>query len=203
MSTQTAGRQRHARHDDEGTLALRAARRLEDADELDAVADRLRGTAERVLAGSPGLAEVLRGGPVGHALHPLLTDLPLGLWTSATVLDLVGGPAGRPAADRLVGLGVLAALPTAVTGVADWVLADTRTQRVGVVHAGLNGTVLVLYGVSWLARRRGRRAAGLATSLLAGVAATASGYLGGHMSFRLGSRVEVEPQDGAGDDTGR
>ena len=62
-------------------------------------------------------------------LHPMLTDLPIGCWTSAFVLDIVGGKKSRPAAQLLVGLGVLSALPTAASGAADWSDTGGRAAR--------------------------------------------------------------------------
>ena len=171
----------------DASAALRLTRTVEDADALDGVVERVRPRVVAALEERPALAAVLHGRPLGHALHPLLTDLPLGLWTSATVLDVLGGESARPHADRLVGLGVLAALPTSVTGVADWARSGRRTRRVGVVHAALNGAALGLFGLSWLLRRRGARGAGVAASLVATGAVGAGGYLGGHMSYRLGA----------------
>jgi uncharacterized membrane protein len=169
------------------STALWMARRLEAAHALDAPANALAAQVSRVLRARPGLADTLHGRPLGHAAHPLMTDLPLGLWTGATVLDLVGGPSAGPAADRLLGLGVLLAVPTAATGAADWAESDERVRRVGLVHAALNKVALVLYGTSWCLRRSGRRRAGVLSSLTAGVVVTVSGYLGGHMSYRLGA----------------
>lgn len=116
-----------------------------------------------------------------------MTDLPLGLWTSATVLDLVGGRSGRRHADHLLGLGILAAAPTALTGLADWSTLDRRSSRVGAVHAALNGAGLALYSTSWVLRRRDARPAAVLVSLAATGVVAASGYLGGHLSFRLGA----------------
>src|SRR5690606_4987498 len=107
---------------------------------------RLLAPAARKLIGSPGRRRVLQGHALGHAIHPLLTDLPIGFWTSATVLDLVGGRDSRPAARRFVGLGLLSAGPTALTGWAEWADIDERPQRrVGVVHAVANVTAVVAY----------------------------------------------------------
>src|SRR3954452_4192110 len=77
----------------------------------EAVAKWVRGAVPR----GP-VKDTLSGTPLGHALHPFLTDIPIGTWTSATLLDLIGGRASRPAARRLVATGVLASLPTAATG---------------------------------------------------------------------------------------
>lgn len=167
--------------------ALRATRRLEEATALDAVVDRLRPVVLSALRAQPKVAGLLHGKPLGHAAHPLLTDAPIGFWVSATVLDLSGGdaPGRQRAADRLLGLGILSALPATATGVADWAVSDRRTQRVGSVHAMLNNLALGLYGTSWLLRKSGRRRLGVAVALGAGGVLGVSGYLGGHMASRL------------------
>lgn len=166
--------------------AARMAAGLEHDERLDPVVDQLAPVA-RAVVGSDTRASVLRGDPLGHKLHPLLTDLPLGLWMSATALDLLGGPSARTAARRLVGLGLLATGPTIAAGLADWESSGDRTRRVGVVHAGLNGVAAALYGLSWLARRRGHHGLGVTAALTGGGVATVSGYLGGHMSFGMRS----------------
>ncbi|WP_263731173.1 DUF2231 domain-containing protein [Cellulomonas sp. SG140] len=166
--------------------AARMAAGLEHDERLDPLVDELAPVA-RAVVGSDTRASVLRGDPLGHKLHPMLTDLPLGLWMSATALDLVGGPSARPAARRLVGLGLLATGPTIAAGLADWENSGDRARRVGVVHAGLNGVAAALYGLSWLARRRGHQGLGVMAALTGGGVAGVSGYLGGHMSFGMRS----------------
>lgn len=173
--------------DDRTPAALRATRAIEESSTLDPLIERVRPAVTRTLARLPRLADLLHGRPLGHALHPLMTDAPLGLWSSATVLDLVGGPSARPHADRLLGLGALAALPTSLTGAADWAASGRRTHRVGAAHAILNSAALTLFAGSWVLRRRGARPLGVATSLLATGLVGAGGYLGGHMTSRLGA----------------
>ena len=146
--------------------------------------------------------DVLHGTWLGHPLHPLLTDLPIGCWTNAMLLDVVGGERGRPAADLLGGAGVLLALPTAAAGRADWSELDRPAARTGVVHAAANVIGLALYSASWVARRRGRRGQGVALSFLGATAATVGGFLGGHLSYRRGAGVsrnafEDPPKDWA------
>ena len=158
-------------------------RRLATAAETTTTLDplvRLLQPAAAALSALPGLGSLLRGSPLGHAAHPILTDLPIGLWTSSTVLDL-GGPRDGRAADRLLGLGILSAAPAALSGLVDWHGEDRPVRRVGVLHAALNSAALGLYTASWLLRRRDHRAAGIAVSLAAGGVLGASGYLGGHM----------------------
>lgn len=172
---------------DDRSPALRAVHALEESPALDPLIERARPVVRRLLERSPALAGLLHGRPLGHALHPLMTDAPIGLWTSASVLDLVGGPSARPHADRLLGLGVLAALPTSLTGLADWAVSGRRTRRVGAAHAVLNSAALGLQAGSWLLRRRGSRSLGVAAALAASGLVGASGYLGGHMTSRLGA----------------
>ncbi len=109
---------------------------------------------------------ILRGQWLGHALHPTLTDLVLGTWTSATLLDVLGGREWAAPAQRLIGTGLLAAGPTAWTGWAEWSQAGPRDKRVGLVHAVTNGVAIGVYAASWLARRRGRHATGARLALL-------------------------------------
>jgi uncharacterized membrane protein len=157
-------------------------RGLERDGRLDAPARRLRAIADAVVR-SPGAENALRGTWLGHALHPLLTDFPLGAWMSASFLDLFGGPGARRPAQRLIGFGLLAAVPTAAAGLAEWRATAGGARRVGVVHAGVNSTATLLYGSSWVARRRGSQPTAVALGVVGGLVATTGGYLGGHLSL--------------------
>ena len=135
-------------------------------------------------------SDLLRSGLVGHALHPLLTDLPLGFWTAATALDLRARPDDRGASRWLVGAGLVAAGPTALTGWAEWARTGAEAQRVGALHAVLNAAAVGLYATSFVARSRRRHGLGVATALAGAALTGASGYLGGHLSIarKVGSR---------------
>ena len=163
--------------------------RLEEATALDAAVQAVEPTI-RSGFGTGARAAVLRGEWLGHAMHPLLTDLVLGTWTSASLLDLFGGTESSAAAQRLVGAGLLAVGPTAWTGWAEWSAAGPRDKRVGLVHAVANAVAISVYAASWVARRRGRHGTG-ARLALAGAAVTGlGGYLGSHLALarKLGSR---------------
>ena len=164
------------------TWLVAGVRRIEDAAALDGPVGGLSAAADRVLA-SPRVDGALRGTWLGHALHPLLTDFPLGSWTSTTLLDLFGGRRSRPAAAGLLAFGVATALPTAAAGLAEWRAAPLPARRVGVVHAVVNGTALVLYSSSLAARARRRHSRAVALSVAGGVVATVGGYVGGHLSL--------------------
>ena len=158
--------------------------RLAQLEQLDRPAQTLASLAGRI---GPGrLKDALSGSWLGHALHPFLTDLPIGTWTSATLLDAVGGEDSARAADQLIGAGVLASLPTAVTGVSEWTdteRSDENVRRLGVVHAAANVAALALFTASLIARRRGNRGRGEALSVAGMGALTVGGRLGGHLSY--------------------
>lgn len=168
--------------------ATRLAEAVESSTVLDPVVDRMRMGAQRLVS-SPGRARLLREGLLGHAVHPVLTDVPIGAWMSAAVLDWTGGPQMRPASRRLVGLGNVASLPTAITGLAEYAGLDRESQRVASLHALVNNVALGLNTWSWFARRNEQHGLGRALT----VAALASGgfgaFLGGHLAVarKIGS----------------
>lgn len=138
-----------------------------------------------------GLKDLLAGTWLGHPLHPVLTDIPIGAWTGAMALDVFGGERSRGASDALVGLGVAGALPTAVTGlseIADTVESDERS--LAAAHAVGNIAAVLLYSASLVARKRGNRTTGVMLSTAGWAAVLGSGFLGGHLAFRKGVGVD-------------
>jgi len=133
--------------------------------------------------------DALSGTWLGHPLHPLLVAVPIGSWVCASVLDASPGD-NAVAARRLVGLGVLAAVPSAMAGLSDWSDTTGAEQRVGAVHGGLNVVAVALYAGSW-ARRRKAGGAGTALALAGGAVMAAAGYLGGHLAYALGVGVDT------------
>jgi hypothetical protein len=166
---------------DQPPAVVRWTLRLEEATALDgpvqAIEPKIRSTF-----GSGTRGSVLRGDWLGHALHPVLTDIVIGTWTSATVLDLVGGRESAAAAQRLVGTGLLAVGPTAWTGWAEWSAAGARDKRVGLVHAASNAVAIGAYAASWVARRRDRHGAGAGLALAGAAVSGFGAYLGGHLA---------------------
>ena len=167
-----------------------AIRSLEKAKVLDPVVDAVAGAVNAVLP--PGeVKDILHGKPIGHALHPMLVALPIGLNVGVTVLDLTGGPGARPAAQRLLGVAILSVAPTAAAGLADWseLGSAKRPRRVGLVHAGSNVVASTFFAASWFSRRAGRHATGQALSLLGMTGLAVGGYLGGHLAYAQGVAV--------------
>ena len=162
------------------SIIVRQTLRLEQAVVLDQPVHALEPTI-RAVFGTGARSAVLRGEWLGHAVHPILTDVVLGTWTSATLLDLFGGRDSAASAQKLVGAGLLAAGPTFWTGWAEWSAAEAREKRVGLVHALTNGVALSLYTASWFTRRRGRHDAGAALALAGAAVSGVGAYLGGHL----------------------
>lgn len=166
--------------------------RLAGAEALDRPAEAVAKQV-RSLLGSGGLKDALSGTWQGHAVHPPLTDVVIGSWTSATLLDLIGGRSSRRAAELLVGAGIVAALPTAASGASDWAdstVGDEKVRRVGAVHAVANVAALGLYTASLVARRSGRHAGGVKLGLAGAGILVLSGFLGGHLSLGRGVGVD-------------
>jgi len=161
---------------------VQLVQRVENATELDRADAALRPFASALVADAQRRS-LLRGEWFGHGIHPVLTDLPLGMWLSASVLDVIGGKGGRKASRRLIGLGILSSMPTAITGLAEWAgVSERRDRRTGVAHAALNSMALMAYVASWRARHQDKNLKGMGLSTLGGLFAVAGSYLGGHLS---------------------
>ena len=171
----------HANAVDAPPWAREQLRAIERATVLDGIADRATSLHRRVV-GDGAFADVLRGTWLGHPLHPMLTDLPIGFWTSAMVLDVFGGKRSARGARALIGWGVVSSFPTALAGSVDWRDTSGSTRRVATVHAGCNAVAIALYAWSWSARRH-HRLAGIALGFAGATAATVGGYLGGELVF--------------------
>jgi nitrite reductase/ring-hydroxylating ferredoxin subunit/uncharacterized membrane protein len=165
------------------------ADRIEQIEALDGPAEKLQELVKKVVPDDSRLKDLLSGTWLGHPVHPMLTDVVVGCWTSAFLLDLVPSRATRAASDRLIGLGLVAGVPTAAAGLSDWADVFGGIRRSGAVHALGNTTALALYSMSYLARKRGHRTQGWVLSMLGYATATFSAYLGGHLSFSRGVGV--------------
>ncbi|MBL7498433.1 Rieske (2Fe-2S) protein [Frankia nepalensis] len=169
-------------------VSERVVERLEQGRELDPIAGRLASFWSVALR-SERLRDLLSGRPLGHPLHPAAVIVPAGTLLSATLLDVTGGPGTRPAARRLIGVGLLSAAPAAAAGWADWLDTEGAERRVGIVHATANLVGVMSYAASWWQRRRG--GSGLAAGLAGATALGVGGWLGGHLAYALGVGVDT------------
>ncbi len=183
-------------------LLRRVAGGLEDQRWLDVPGRALQTAVNRAFeaGGAAGLhaRNFLHGVWLGHPLHPVLTDVPIGAWSGAVLLDTLEVASGRRSlgagADILVGVGVGSALITAVTGLTDWQPLPERPRRVGLVHALFNITATGLFGASWLMRRRRNRRSGRGLAVAGFVASLAGAFLGGHLVFAQRIGVNHAPE---------
>ena len=204
MAEEAGGeRQRSA---DERPL-ISAVRAVEHAKALDGPGKKV-GKLVRDAVGPGALKDAASGTWLGHALHPLLTDIVIGSLASATLLDVLGGDTEGEAAERLIAIALAAYAPTAFTGANDWAdteVVDPRIRRVGMAHAAANATALGFYAASFAARRRGSVGRGKLLGLAGAAALTAGGYLGAHMSFVQGvgpNQTAFDPGPGDWTDAG-
>lgn len=171
-----------------------AMRPLENAVALDRPAAAYARAIDGVLP--VAVRRVLHGTWLGHPVHPILITVPIGCWTSASLLDI--GSASPESARRLVGAGLIGAVAASATGAADWRETTGAARRVGIVHAGANAVSAGLYFVSWRLRAAGRHRAGALVALAGMGAMGAGGYLGGHMSYALGANMAAADPARAG-----
>lgn len=156
--------------------------------------DRLGDAARPVLVSLVGRGrrnDALTGRWLGHPFHPAAVLAPLGCWIGAALTDVVGGRGAERVARRLIGAGVVAAVPAAASGASDWLDTREAEQRVGTVHALLNGAAVAAMVTSWRLRRRGHRWAGIVVSTAGLGGALAAGLLGGHLAYGRGVGVST------------
>ena len=127
----------------------------------------------------------LNGTWLGHPLHPVLTDIPLGAWSVTVLLDAMEAGSNRKgiraASDASLALGIAGAVGAAVTGLTDWSDTDARPRRTGMAHALANTGALLLFMASFAARRRGNRGSGKALAAAGFLTASAAAYIGGEL----------------------
>jgi nitrite reductase/ring-hydroxylating ferredoxin subunit/uncharacterized membrane protein len=174
---------------------------------LDPVSDTLQKAVTQAYAsgGTAGqqVKNLLSGTWLGHPLHPLLTDVPIGAWTVALACDALEVGSQRavfaPGADAAVALGLGGALGAALSGLSDWHFTLDRPRRLGLAHGLLNLSATGLYGASLVARLRGARGCGRSLALIGYAVTTVAAYLGGELVYgeRLG--VDHAPQGAPGD----
>ncbi len=170
-------------------MADAAIQLIERQDWLDKAADTVQPavTAAFKAGGRAGIRikNALHGTWLGHPLHPVLTDIPLGAWTAAAVLDVMdaASPDGGygPGADAAVAVGLVGAVGAAASGLTDWTATSGRARKVGIAHGVLNGTATLLYLSSFVLRKGRSRGVARGLAFLGYAISGASAYLGGHL----------------------
>ena len=130
----------------------------------------------------------LHGVWLGHPLHPVFTDVPIGAWTAALALDakaaVTNDPAYGHAADFALGVGLVGAAGAAITGLNDWSETEGSSRRLGLLHGLLNVSATALVATAYGLRRNGSRTAGRACAVAGYGVAVAAAYLGGNLVYR-------------------
>ena len=178
----------------EGTKTLSA---LTDQPALDALAEPLsqavRGAYQAAGSAGQRAKNALHGVWLGHPLHPVFTDLPLGAWTTGLVLDAVAATnhdrGMERAADIAIAVGLAGAAAAAVTGLTDWSETSGRSRRTGLVHGLLNIAATTLYATAYVLRKSGSRASGQSCALAGFTIAAGAAWFGGDLVY--GQRIGV------------
>ena len=139
----------------------------------------------------------LNGTWLGHPVHSVVTDVPIGALTVSIIADLIGQPL---VADVSMLLGVLAMVAAAVTGLADYTEVDGNARTRATVHGTLMVVTLVLYLISLLIR------SGNPPDRLLAIVLALAGYLllalaaaiGGDLVYLIGTHVNRHAWRGAG-----
>ncbi|MHB0871619.1 MAG: Rieske (2Fe-2S) protein, partial [Chloroflexota bacterium] len=163
---------------------------------LDRLAQQLQHGVNRLFHSSDAAHRVkdfLNGVWLAHPLHPAVTDVPVGAWTTALVLDGVESATGRDtgrATSTAIGFGIGGAVISALSGLADWSDTGDDQRRVGLVHASTNTLALGLYGASLWRRLSGNPSRAKLLSTGGWLAMFVGAYLGGELAYRLGTQVD-------------
>lgn len=163
--------------------------KIEQQEWLKPVEDGLQKWIHKAFPGRAGqqAKNFLHGTWLGDPLHVILTDIPIGAWTTAIVFDALDSMSPRReyrvAADTAITVGVIGSVGAAVTGLTDWQDIDPPARRIGLVHGLLNVASVVLFGSSLIARRRGGRTSGRGLAALGYAVSVAAARLGGELVY--------------------
>jgi nitrite reductase/ring-hydroxylating ferredoxin subunit/uncharacterized membrane protein len=164
---------------------------LDKIPKLDKVGQNIANTVHTaVLSGGKQVrngVDFLHGVWLGHPLHPMLTDVVVGAWSFTSLFDLISlfkpTRQAETVADKLLPLGNVAALPTILSGLADFSTIPRPAARTGSAHAMMNNIAFVLYLASAWSRKKGNRGLAIGFSVVGMVVMTAGAYLGGHLTY--------------------
>jgi nitrite reductase/ring-hydroxylating ferredoxin subunit/uncharacterized membrane protein len=143
------------------------------------------------------IQNLLNGSWLGHPLHAVVTDVPIGALTVSIVADLIGQPI---VADVSLVLGILAMVASAVTGAADYTEVDGTARNRATVHSTIMVISLVLYAISLLIRSGSPsdRLVPIVISALAYILLALGASIGGDLVYLIGTHVNRHAWRGGG-----
>jgi nitrite reductase/ring-hydroxylating ferredoxin subunit len=146
----------------------------------------------------PPIRDLLVGRWLGHPLHAVLTDAPVGILFLVIVFDVLDDPGA--AVISLI-LGILAMLAAALAGYADYADTDGKARERATLHSTIMLVALVGYLVSLAARLGSGPVAssvGIWLSVLSFLILSAGAYVGGDVAYVLGNMVSRHAFRGTG-----
>jgi|SRR5581483_3554024 len=139
---------------------------------------------------------------LGHSIHPMLVGLPIGLFLSSVVCDVLHMTLHNhvfgPVAFWMMTFGIIGAVFAAIPGLIDWlsIPSGTRAFRVGLIHMFVNIASLGFFIFSWWARMWGHLPdaswAPFTLALIGLVLLVVGGWLGGELVEQHGLSVRHE-----------
>ena len=154
-----------------------------------AIQSAVEATFEAAGAVGQQVEDMLHGTMVGHPLHAIVTDIPLGSWSVAGTLDAIEAFTGNrdyaPGADAAVIIGFAGAIAAVASGLTDWKDTGGPARQVGLVHGMLNVVATSLYAWSIFERQRGARSLGRNLAFAGLTLSLTSASLGGDLSYRF------------------
>lgn len=146
--------------------------------------------------GAPGqrFKSFLHGAWLGHAVHPVITDVPLGAWTVAIIADLLAftGKVSPEVGNFCIFIGLVGALGAAVTGYNDHHETFGHEMRLATAHGLVMTTSTLLYTASFLFRWLGGGSShdlAVILAVVGYVVLVGGAYLGGDLVFGTGTMV--------------
>jgi nitrite reductase/ring-hydroxylating ferredoxin subunit/uncharacterized membrane protein len=161
-------------------------------DWLDTVGDALQKGVSTLYdnAGDAGQAvkDAMHGTWLGHPFHAAITDVPVGAWTAAVVMDAMDemSPSDglKRGADAAVGIGLAGAAIAAVAGLTDWSATDGKARKIGLMHGLMNIAAFGLFATSYAKRKSDDRATARALGAIGFAVAAGSAWLGGNLAYK-------------------
>jgi uncharacterized membrane protein len=150
------------------------------------------------------MLQLLKGLP-GKPSHPPLTDASIGAYTAAVAM-LVAGALGLETEQMAHGallalsVGLILAVPTATTGLLDWLdlPKGSPTRETATLHLFTMVAATVLFAVTWVAQRPGYvdgevTTLGVIVGIVAELVLAIGGTIGGSLAYVYGVRVIKRP----------